>query len=68
MIFFFFAMNTVHCTPYDFTKCYTYITSHTKHPKFACVALKIYMAKLTLLYLKGDIFFNREAVNAILNT
>ena len=36
-------------TPYTYTKWYTFITSHWKHPKFAWGALKIYMAKWTLI-------------------
>ena len=43
-------LHTTHCTPHVYTACFTCITSHCKHPKFAWVAFKIYIAKLTLIF------------------
>ena len=29
-----YTMNTVHCIPYIYTTCCTFITSHSKHPRY----------------------------------
>ena len=34
-----------YCMPYIHTTCCTFMASHCKHPKLACVPLKTYMAK-----------------------
>ena len=46
-----------YCMPYIHTTCCTFMASHCKHPKLACVPLKTYMAKWTSIYeLYMDIF------------
>ena len=44
----YYTLNMVHCTPYIYLTCCTSITSHCKRPKFAWVALKIYMTQMNL--------------------
>ena len=46
----YYTLNIVHCTPHVHTAICNFITWYCKHPKFAWVGLKIYMAKCTLIY------------------
>ena len=46
----FYILKTVRGTLYICTICCTFMDSHCKHPKFAWVALKIHMEKLTIIY------------------
>ena len=45
----YYILNTVHWTPHVYSTFNRFITSHCKHPKFAWVGFKIYMAKCTLI-------------------
>ena len=47
----YYILNTVHCTPHVYSAFGNFIASHCKHPKFARVGLKIYMAICTLIYI-----------------
>ena len=51
-----YTLNNVHYPSYIYITCWTFITSHCKHQKSTLVALKTYMAKLTLIY----IFFFKD--------
>ena len=46
----YYTLNNEHCTPYFYTTCATFITCYCKHPKVGWGALKIHMAKWTLIY------------------
>ena len=49
----YYTLNIAHCTTCVYTAFSQFITSHWKHPKFAWIGLRNYMANCTLIYWWG---------------